>query len=354
MAKGKKKQYLALKIIVVLFLVGLVIGAFVGNKYYSNFVLSNVDTDGKEVYLFIPRNATTAEVVDLLDSLHVLEDRASLEWMVEQKNYTGKNIVAGKYKIEDGLSNNSLVNHLRAGNGRLDVSITFNQVRDLKQLSGAMTKELMIDSAAVYAWLSNRDSIARYGFNQNTIISMFVPNTYYVDWDMTVPELMKRMGKEYKRFWNEERTAKLKRTKLTQSQVTTLASIVYWETKLPKDMKTIAGVYINRLRIGMPLQADPTLIFAMGDYGIKRVLNEHKLIDSPYNTYKYKGLPPGPVLIPPISYIDAVLDFEKHQYLYFVAKEDFSGESYFAKTHSQHVVYANRFRRELNRRKVYR
>jgi len=202
--------------------------------------------------------------------------------------------------------------------------------------------------------LNNSDSIAKFGFNKNTIISMFIPNTYNVDWNTSTSQLMTRMGKEFKKFWTAERVAKANDMSMTQSEVVTLASIVYWETKLKKDMPMVAGVYVNRLKRGIPLQADPTLIFAAGDFTIKRVLNKHKDIDSPYNTYKYAGLPPGPILIPPSQYVDAVLNYSKHDYIYFVAKEDFSGESYFAKHLSQHNIYANRFRKALNERGIYR
>jgi UPF0755 protein len=182
---------------------------------------------------------------------------------------------------------------------------------------------------------------------------MFIPNTYNVNFDITVPELMARMAKEYKKFWTPERIAKLKKCGLSQSEATTLASIVFTETNSKKDMPIIAGVYMNRIRDGWPLQADPTLIFALDDYSIKRVLNKHKKVDSPYNTYKYAGLPPGPINIPPATYIDAVLDYEKHDYYYFVAKEDFSGDSYFAKNLVQHMVYARRYQKALNDKKVY-
>ncbi len=342
------------RIITVLVLVGLGVGGYFGWIYYNSFFKANIDTDGKEVFIFIPKGATAEQVIDLIDQQGVLKDRGSLEQLVEMKNYQGRNIVPGKYKISDGMTNNELVNHLRAGNGRLDSSVTFSLVRDLKQLAGALTKEIEPDSVEVYRWLTNPDSIGKYGFDEQTIISMFIPNTYYVHWDITTPKLMARMAKEYKKFWTDERKAKLARTGLTQSQVATMASIVYWETKLPKDMKTIAGVYMNRLELGMPLQADPTLIFALGDYTIKRVLNKHKEVDSPYNTYKNRGLPPGPILVAPIRYMDAVLDYEEHDYLYFVAKEDFSGESYFAKSYSQHLIYARRYQKALNERKIYK
>lgn len=342
------------RVLLVLALLFLAIGGYLGSIYYNNFVAINIDTGGKETYLYIPKNASTDEVVKLLSELQVFKDSASFAWLAEQKNYRGKNIVPGKYQIEDQQSNNELINHLRAGNGRLDAAITFNQVRDLQQLSAAISKEIELDSTEVYSWLTNKDSIAQFGLNENTIIALFIPNTYYVDWDVSAPQLMRRFFKEYKAFWNEERRALLKKINLSREEVMTMASIVYWETKIPKDMKTIAGVYMNRIRIGIPLQADPTLIFAAGDYSIRRVLDVHKEIDSPYNTYKYRGLPPGPIIIPPIICIDAVLNYEKHNYLYFVAKEDLSGESYFSSNYSQHLVYARRYQNALNKRKVYR
>lgn len=354
MTKTEKKGNKAFKTIGLILILGLLIGGFIGLSYYNKTMKPNVDTKGKAVFIFIPPKANTQSVLDILKSEHVLKDPEAFKWLAEKKNYRGKNIVPGKYKITDGWSNNDLINHLRAGNGRLDVSLTFNQIRDLQQLAGTLSKNIMIDSADVYTYISDLKTMQKYGFNKQTFISMFIPNTYYVQWHISKEDLIKRMAKEYKAFWNASRKNKLKRSGLTQSEIITMASIVYWETKIPKDKKTIAGVYMNRIKIGMPLQADPTLIFALGDYTINRVLDKHKQVDSPYNTYKNRGLPPGPILIPPISYVDAVLDYEKHNYLYFVAKEDFSGESYFSKTYSQHLNYARRYQKALNKRKIYR
>lgn len=333
--------------------IAIVLGFVLAYFYYNNFIRANVDTGGQKTALYIPTNSSAEDVFKQMDNLKILKDQNSFEWLAKKKNYQGKNVVAGKYEVIDGLSNNGLINLLRGGNGKVPVHITFNQVRDLNQLAGVLAKDIELDSLQVFDWLSQQDSIAQFGFNRNTIISMFVPNTYYVDWDVSVSELMKRFYKEYKKFWNEDRMAKLKNTKLSETEVITLASIVYWETKMPEDKKVIAGVYMNRLRLRMPLQADPTLIFALGDYTIRRVLDGHKKIDSPYNTYKFAGLPPGPILTPPISYIDAVLDYEKHDYLYFVAKEDLSGYSYFAKSYSQHLRYARRYQQAMNKRRIY-
>ncbi len=353
MAKKKKKfKWFKLTIIIVIF-VALILAGIGGNFYYKNFKVANVELNSKDTIIFIPIDATQETVLKQIKDAHILNNFESFKWLAEQKNYKGKNIVPGKYKIQNGWTNNQLINHLRAGNGRLDAVVQFSSVRTLKELSTALAKNILLSPDEIYDWLSDENNIKQYGFNKYTIISMFIPNTYHVDFDITADDLMKRMAKEYKKFWNDNRKAKAKAIGLSQSEVVTLASIVYSETNSEKDMPTIAGVYMNRLEKGWPLQADPTLIFALNDFTIKRVLNKHKKVDSPYNTYKNAGLPPGPINIPPIKYIDAVLNYEKHDYMYFVAKEDFSGDSYFAKHLAQHMIYARRYQKALNKRKIY-
>lgn len=332
----------------------MVVAGAIGWSYYSKIFLPNVDADGETEYLYIATGSDENAVLDSLISMDVLKNVDSYQWMAEKKNYQGRNVVPGKYPIHDGMSNNELLNHLRAGNGRVDVALQFNQLQTKEQLAGRLAQQIEPDSITILSWLTNPDSIGKYGFNEATITAMFIPNTYYVTWNTSTPQLMKRMGREYKNFWTAERQAKAKEAGLTQSEVVTLASIVYWETKKPEDMPRVAGVYMNRLKVGMPLQADPTLIFAMGDFSIKRVLNKHKEIESPYNTYKYKGLPPGPILIPSIAYVDAVLNYEDHDYYYFVAKEDMSGDSYFAKTYQQHLINARKYQKALNEQGVMR
>lgn len=351
MAKKKKKRLFG-KIIIVLLLGGLVVGGIAGNYWYKNYKVINIEFSAQDTVLFIPIASTQESVLNQIDALNIVKDMESLKWLAEQKKYKD-NVVPGNYKIESGWTNNQLINHLRAGNGRLDATISFNYVRTLNDLSEELADGILLESDEIYNWLTNNDSIKKYGFKKETIVSMFIPNTYRVDFDITVSELMARMAKEYKAFWNPERMSKLKEIGLSQSEATTLASIVFTETNSKKDMPKIAGVYMNRINKGWPLQADPTLIFALNDYTIKRVLNKHKKVDSPYNTYMYKGLPPGPINIPPTRYIDAVLNYEKHDYFYFVAKEDFSGDSYFAKNLAQHMIYARRYQKALNKRKIY-
>lgn len=198
------------------------------------------------------------------------------------------------------------------------------------------------------------DFIHSLGFDFETIISIFIPNTYEIYWTTDAVSLFKRMKREYDAFWNEDRMALSKAIGYNPVEVITIASIIEEETLKSSEKPIIAGVYINRLKRGIPMQACPTLKFALNDFTIKRVLYEHMEVESPYNTYKNKGLPPGPVRVPDARSIDAVLNYQKHSYLYFCAKEDFSGEHYFSKTLKQHNAYAQRYHKALNKQKIYK
>lgn len=354
---GPRIIFMLKKILKTVALLGVVASVFILYFYYGNFIRSNVDTKGEDSEIFIPKNADENQVFTLLIATGNIKDMSSLGRMIKLKKLNKNNILPGKYKIESGWSNNQLINHLRSGNGRLDAVVQFHNVQTVEQLSGKMTAELLVDSLEVLYWLKSEENMLKYGFNENTFLSMFIPNSYFVDVDIPVEKLMKRMAKEYKTFWNQKRIQKAKDCGLSQSEVVTLASIVYWETKVKSDMPIVAGVYMNRLRVGMPLQADPTLVYALEKMGrgkVKRVLNVDKKIDHPYNTYKNTGLPPGPILVPPGEYVDAVLNHQKHGFYYFVAKEDFSGKSYFSKSYRQHLIYAKRYQKALNKLKVYR
>jgi len=346
------KKKLTYSLVVVL-LVGGVLAAFFGKFYYQHFIKSNTISEFKNHHtIYLRRKSTTSDVYDTLVKYNCVADTNGLYAFMVRKNYQGRNIVSGKYYIKPGWSNNRLVNHLRAGNGRIETKVVITSTRDLGTLARKMSRELLVDSAAIAAMMSNQDSMMQYGLDQANQICMFIPNTYFVDWDITERELLDRMYKEYLKFWNTERIEKAAAMGLSTNEVQTLASLVYWETKKEEDMPMVAGVYVNRINQGIKLQADPTLIFALNDYTIKRVLNKHKEIESPYNTYKYLGLPPGPILIAPIKYIDASLNYTQHDYLFFVAKEDFSGYSYFSKTNAEHERYAKLYRRALDERKI--
>jgi UPF0755 protein len=246
-----------------------------------------------------------------------------------------------------------LVNKLR--NGSQDaINFTFNNLRTINQLAGRAAFYLEADSLTFLNYLNNPEVISKYGFTKNQFPALFIPNTYKMNWTTKPEKFVARMATEFKGFWTEERKAKAKAIGLSQSEVATLASIVESETIKNDEKPVVAGVYINRIKKGMPLQADPTLVFALGDFTIKRVTNEDKKIESPYNTYKYKGLPPGPIRLPEISSLKAVLNYKKHGYIYFCAKEDFSGYHNFTASYRQHRKNAKRYHNALNARKIYR
>ena len=242
---------------------------------------------------------------------------------------------------------------LRSGS-QTPVRFTFNNIRTLEQLASRIDEQLELDSLDFISAVNNNDSLKELGFNSHNYASLFIPNTYELYWNIDADEFVEKMINEYKRFWNEERRHKADNLKLKPIEVSILASIVDKETTKISEMPRIAGVYLNRLKKNWLLQADPTLVFAIGDFEIKRVLDVHKEIESPYNTYKYIGLPPGPICIPSIAAIDAVLNAEKHKYFYFCAKDDLSGYHVFARNIREHNVNANKYRKALNKKRIWK
>ena len=350
MAKSKtgsigKKIVITLGIVILLSLLG------VGYSFYTKVFFPNISLEQqKEKYIFIPTGSSFTDVMKLLRDQNLLKNQASFEWVAEQMKYKDR-VKAGRYRIKDNMSNKELVALLRSGE-QTPVDVVFHNVRTAEQLASVISSQLEADSAAFMGLLGNETFLKGYGFNTNTFMAMFIPNTYEFYWNTSSKIFIERMASEYKRFWNSSRKAKAEKLNLTQTQVSVLASIVDQETSKNDEKRRIAGVYMNRYLKGWKLEADPTLIFAAGDFAIRRVLNIHKEIDSPYNTYLYIGLPPGPICIPSITGIDAVLNYEKHEYMFFCAKEDFSGYHSFAKNYSDHLLNARRFQNELNRRKI--
>ena len=262
-------------------------------------------------------------------------------------------VKAGRYKIRNGWSNNELVNVLRSG--RQDpVMVVFNNVRDLEGVAGKVSRYLACDSVELANYLLAEERPGEYGLEHSNFTTMFIPNTYEFFWSTSPEEFAKRMAGEYKKFWEGERDRKAKRKDMSRTEVVTLASIVDEETMFDEENARVAGLYLNRIEQGIALQADPTLKFAMGDFTVQRILNKDKKIESPYNTYMYRGLPPGPISIPSVSAIDGVLNAEKHSYLFMCAHHDFSGKHAFAKTLAQHNKNARAYQKELNRRGIYR
>ncbi len=307
----------------------------------------------KEDRLFaIPKGSTFKQVRDRLFDEGFLNDVVSFSFLSRLKSYD-EEVKAGMYLLKGNMTNIQAINLLRSG-AETPVKLTFSNARLLSQLPERLTRNLEIDSADMAKVLLQDTTAMYYGFSKETFISMFIPNTYEVYWTSSAKTILDRMKKEYDRFWNEDRMSKADELGMTKEEVATLASIVQGETNKMDEAPTIAGVYINRLKRQIPLQADPTLVFAIGDFSIRRILNKDKELDSPYNTYKYYGLPPGPINMPTIPALDAVLNYESHRFLYFCAKEDFSGYHVFARTLREHNVNARKFQRALNRERIYR
>jgi UPF0755 protein len=333
-------------IVVIFILAGIEIG-----HVYHQIYGSNVKTPGKaDFYLKIPTGATFDEVVMLMDSNHLIKNKRSFMWAATKKRYM-QNVHPGRYRVRNNMSNNELINMLRSGHQE-PVNLVINIARTPEDLAGRIAAQIEADSMAILSMMNNEKILDEYGFNKRTIIGMFIPNTYEFWWNTSAEGFFSRMHKEYTRFWNGHREDKAEEIHLSPNDVTTLASIINNESNKEDEYSRIAGVYINRLRKGIKLQADPTVKFALKDFERQRILNADTYIDSPYNTYMYAGLPPGPICIPTVKAIDAVLNYEKHNYLYFCAKDDFSGYHNFACTVDQHNKNAHSYQKALNRRKI--
>ena len=281
----------------------------------------------------------------------------SFHTLTTHSNYAD-HIRTGRYAIHPGDGALKIWRHLKNGLQE-PVSLTIPSVRTIDKLAGELSKRLMLDSATIYKNLTDESVCQKYGYDTTNVICMFIPNTYDIYWNASIDKLLERMKKESDKFWNFERKEKAKNMNLTPNQVITLASIVDEETANDGEKPMVAGMYYNRLKYrdaeypnGMPLQADPTIKFAWKKFELKRIYNNLLYIDSPYNTYKNTGLPPGPIRIPTVAGIDAVLNHIHHDYLYMCAKEDFSGTHNFAKTYKEHLENAARYSKALNERGI--
>ncbi len=257
----------------------------------------------------------------------------------------------GAYRFGASDNNLRIFRRLRTGN-QTPVRLTVPSVRTMGHLVKTLSRRLMADSVSLASVLMDSASVSVYGYDSNTIPALFVPDTYEVYWTVSPQEFLERMVKEHNCFWNKERADKAMEIGFTPIEVCTIASIVEEETANKAEKPDVAGLYINRLHADMPLQADPTVKFALQDFGLKRILHKHLECDSPYNTYKCKGLPPGPIRIPSIDGIDAVLNYTRHDWLYMCAKEDFSGTHNFAKTWNEHLNNARKYQKALNERNI--
>ncbi|WP_425392928.1 endolytic transglycosylase MltG [Ekhidna sp.] len=343
----RKKYFLA--IFLVVFTMMLSSFAF---YTYQILYTPNVLVEDDDRYFAIPKGTTFKQLQDKLAKERIVNDLVSFSFLAKLKDLD-TNVKNGMYLIKANMTNLELINLLRSGS-QTPIALTFSNARLLKQLPKILTQNIEIDSADLAPILLSDTTAEYYGFTNETFISMFIPNTYEVYWTITPKGLLDRMKLEYERFWTEERKQKAESLGMSQTEISTLASIVQGETNKMDEAPSIAGVYINRIKRGIPLQADPTLVFAIGDFSIRRILNKDKEFESPYNTYKYQGLPPGPINMPGIPALNAVLNYEDHNYLYFCAKADFSGYHVFARTLREHNVNARKFQRALNQERIYR
>lgn len=337
------------KFIIVFFSIALLVVGIRAYQLYNYVFKANVKT---EQTIIIPGNATFDQVVDSMQANKVLINYKAFRWVSKKKNYTDA-IKPGRYLFRKGMNTNQIVNNLR-GTIQEPVDVTFNNVRFKEDLAGKVSRYIQADSASILALFANDSIITGWGFTPETFKAMFIPNTYEFYWTTTAIEFAERMKVEHERFWNTSRKAKAGEIGLSPEEVTTLASIVREETNKSEELQRVAGLYLNRLQRGIPLQADPTVKFAVGDFTVKRILNKHLEIDSPYNTYKHGGLPPGPINFPEVSAIEAVLNYEDHNYLYMVAKPDFSGFHNFSTTLAEHNRNAARYRAALNEKQIWK
>ncbi|MBN2814349.1 MAG: endolytic transglycosylase MltG [Bacteroidales bacterium] len=339
-------RYIIIAVAVIFIIAGVKIASM-----YNEIYGPNVNTPGKEDFLlYIPTGSDYNDVIALLEENHIIKDRKTFDWAAGKKNYA-ENIHPGRYRIRQNMSNNQLLDMLRSGLQE-PVNVVINVARTPEDLATKIATQIEAGKDDMMILMNDEAYLLTLGFNKETIIGMFIPNTYEFWWNTDARDFFTRMKKEYDRFWNRERSGRAGEMKFSPNEIITLASIIISETNKEDEYRRIAGVYINRLNKGMRLQADPTVKFALGDFERQRILKADTYIDSPYNTYMYAGLPPGPIAIPPVKAIDAVLKYEKHDYLYFCAKEDFSGYHSFARTLDQHNRNARLYQKALNRRKI--
>ena len=329
-------MYLKRILLIVVFL-GLLLGGLFSAMVYRTLFVANTSFNNDQAYVFIPSDADFNQVKALLEPL--LKDLSSFETAAQRKKYAG-NGRGGRYAIARGMNNNEIVNVLRSRN--LPVRISFNNQESPALLAGRIGSQLEADSLSLLQAFTDQEFLQAQGWGPDQALLPYIPNSYEFYWNTTAEEFRDRMLQEYRKFWTPGRLEQAGTQGLAPEQVIALASIVHKETAKADERPRVAGVYLNRLKKGMLLQADPTVIFAIkrktGNFDtiIKRVLYRDLEIDSPYNTYRYPGIPPGPIAMPDISAIDAVLDPERHDYLYFVADTENFGYHKFAETLAQH------------------
>ncbi len=343
------------KILVVILLMGAVAGVIFAYSVYGKFFDPNTTFNNEEANVYIRTGAMYGDVREELKPF--IEDMESLDAVAQRKGYIN-NIRPGHFVIKKNSGNNDIINSIRSGN--IPVKISFNNQERLVDLAGRISQQLEADSTALIKAFTDEEFLEKNNLTKETALTMYIPNTYEFYWNTDAIDFRDRMAKEHDRFWNEDRLAKAKKLNLTPTEVYTVASIVQKETARVDERPRVAGVYLNRLKRGMKLDADPTVIYAVKkqkndfDIVIKRVLYKDLETDSPYNTYRYPGVPPGPIFMPDISAIDAVLNPELHDYIYFVANVSKPGYHMFAKTAAQHNANRRQYIEWINKQGINR
>lgn len=343
--KNIKKKHIIWGV-VTLFLVILLTSGFILYRRLSATMLGGSTT----CYVYVDGNDTADSVYSKLKAIATERGMSGFRLLAGYYGYAD-HVQTGQYAIEPGQPAYQVFRRLYGGQ-QTPVKLTIPEVRTMDAMAGRLSRKLMLDSASIAQALSREDFCRQYGYDTCTIACIFVPNTYEVYWNTSLDAFMQRMQREHDHFWNSERRQKAEALGLTPNEVTTLASLVDEETSKNQEKATIAGLYLNRLKRGMRLEADPTLKFAMKDFMLKRIYNRHKEVDSPYNTYKNYGLMPGPIRVPSVVAIDAVLSPEHHDYIFMCAKEDFSGTHNFAATLAEHEQNRLRYIKALDEREI--
>lgn len=343
----KKKKNILIGGLVSLVLIGFIC---TGTIYY--FLFAPQFHPQKTTYIYIDRDDTIDSIYNKVKNQGHPTSFKGFLWMAKYRDYP-RNIHTGRYAIHPGENVYHVFSRLYRGY-QDPINLTIGSVRTLDRLARSIGKQLMIDSAEVAKVMNDSLFQHKLGYNKETIPCLFIPETYQVYWDMSVTDLFERMQKEHQKFWNQERLNKATAIGMTPTEVCTLASIVEEETNNNPEKPMVAGLYINRLHSDMPLQADPTIKFALQDFGLRRITNAHLSVDSPYNTYRNLGLPPGPIRIPSPIGLDAVLNYVKHDFIYMCAKEDFSGTHNFASNYADHMKNARKYWNALNERKIFK
>ncbi len=329
------------KIIPGLVAVVLIAGGFIGFKIFGPTVSAP-----EKKYLYIKTGDNYETVKAGLTDLKIVQSEFWLTQVANKLNYP-KAVKAGRYEIKNGMSLFNLIRMLRSGN-QSPVNLVINKIRLKEDLAQKIAASFECDSLSVISFLNNTDSLKKYNLDSNTLMTAVIPNTYSIAWNTPASKIFKKLYSDQEKFWNEDRKKKAAALNMTPKQVYTMASIVEEETNKEEDKGKIASVYMNRIETGAKLEADPTVKFAMKDFGLKRILYVHLSYPSPYNTYQHTGLPPGPICTPSSKTIDAVLNAPQTNYIFFVAKPDFKGYSNFAATYAEHLVYAKAYQNALD------